>query len=153
VTARDAANNTSTDTITVTYTPPAGDTTPPSIAINSPTTSASWTSSSTPLTVAGTAADNVGVSTVTWSNAANGANGSAGGTASWSASIPLAAGSNAITVRAFDSAGNSTSDLLTVNFSTGSGSGGGGKGGGGGGCGLTGLELLLAWAVVRRRRR
>jgi len=153
VTARDAANNSSSDTITVTYTPPAGDTTPPSITINSPTTSASWTSSSTPLTVAGTAADNVGVGTVTWSNAANGATGSAGGTTSWSASIPLAAGSNAITVRAFDSAGNSTSDLLTVDFSTGGGSGGGGTGGdGGGGCGLTGLELLLAWAVIRRRR-
>jgi hypothetical protein len=151
VTARDAANNSTSDTITVTYTPPAGDTTPPSITINSPTTSASWTASSTPLTVSGTAADNVGVSTVTWSNAANGAGGSAGGTTSWSASIPLAAGSNAITVRAFDSAGNTTSDLLTVDFST--GSGGGGKGGdGGGGCGLTGLELLLAWAVVRRRR-
>ena len=35
VTARDAAGNTSTDTLTVTYTPP--DTTPPTVTITTPT--------------------------------------------------------------------------------------------------------------------
>jgi hypothetical protein len=151
ITVHDAAGNTTNSSFNVTYTPPAGDTTAPTISINSPTSSTTWTASSTPLGIGGTAADNVGVSTVTWSNTANGSSGSAGGTTSWSATVPLAAGSNTITVRAFDAAGNSKTDTLTVDFSSGGGGAAAPKSGGGGGaCGLLGLEALLV-CLLRRR--
>lgn len=156
VTAHDAAGNVSSDSITVTYTPTSGDTTPPTIAINSPTSSSTWSSTATPLAVGGTAADNVGVTTVTWLNSTTGASGSAGGTTTWNASIPLAAGTNAITVRAFDAAGNSATDALTVDFSSGSGGGTAPTsrgGGGGGGCGLLGLEVALLGMLRRRKNR
>lgn len=160
VTARDAAGNSSTDTITVTYTPPAGDTTPPTISISSPTSGGSWTAAGTPLALSGSAGDNVGVSTVTWTNAATGDSGSASGTTSWSASIPLAAGANPITVRALDAAGNPATDTLTATWSSGTVSSGGDSGDdggcslstittGGAGLPLAALALLLA---LRRRR-
>jgi hypothetical protein len=153
ITVHDSAGNTTNSSFNVTYTPVAGDTTPPTIAINSPTASTTWTATSTPLTVGGSAGDNVGVSTVTWSNAANGSSGSAGGTTSWNATVPLAAGSNTITIRAFDAAGNSATDTLTVDFSSGGGTPAQVKSGGGGGgaCGLLGLEIL-ALLLLRRRQ-
>ena len=117
VRARDAAGNQATDTITVTYTPPAGDTTKPTLTIVSPATNP-FTATSEPLAVSGGATDNAAVATVTWSNAATGDNGTASGTTSWSASIPLAAGANAITITAVDSSGNSTSTVLNVSYST-----------------------------------
>ena len=52
------------------------------------------------------AADNVGVTAVTWTNS-TGTNGTAVGTDAWVAkSIPLLHGTNIITVKAFDAAGN-----------------------------------------------
>ncbi|MEX2054685.1 MAG: hypothetical protein WD972_00750, partial [Candidatus Andersenbacteria bacterium] len=116
VTARDQAGNISTDVITVTFTQPSSDTTPPTISINSPTAADTWPTTATPLSVSGVASDNVAVSTVTWSNVTNSSSGTASGTTSWSAAIPLAAGTNAITVRAFDSAGNVAADALSVTF-------------------------------------
>ncbi|HYF45077.1 MAG TPA: metallophosphoesterase, partial [Acidimicrobiales bacterium] len=116
VTAYDAAGNSATDTITVTYTPPTGDTVKPTIAIQSPTTSSTWASSSEPVALSGTASDNVGVVTVTWTNAATGDTGTATGTTSWHVSVELADGSNLITVTAKDAAGNTASDTLTVTY-------------------------------------
>ncbi len=49
VTARDAAGNTSTDTLTVTYTPP--DTTLPTVTITTPTSAATHSASATPLSL------------------------------------------------------------------------------------------------------
>ena len=82
ITARDAANNTGTGTLTVTYTAP--DTTAPTVSITTPTSSASYSTNATPLTLGGTAADNVGVTQVSWSNSAGGS-GIASGTTTWSA--------------------------------------------------------------------
>lgn len=124
VTARDAAGNAATDSVTVTYTPPAGDTTPPTLSITSPTNGTAWTATSSPLTVAGTASDNAGLSTVTWSNSAGGS-GTAGGTTSWSVTIPLSAGVQIISITAYDTSGNTRTDTLTVDFATGGGGGGG----------------------------
>ncbi len=124
VTARDAAGNTAADTITVTYTPPAGDSTPPQISIVEPSTGPTFDAPSEPVTVSGTASDNVGVVTVTWSNAATGESGTASGTTDWSASIELASGANVITVTAYDGAGNSTSATITVNYTPPAGGGG-----------------------------
>jgi hypothetical protein len=115
VRAQDAAGNSATDTITATYHAP--DTVPPSIAISVPTASSTHATSASPLSVGGTASDNVGVTQVTWSNAATGGTGTAAGTTTWSASIPLAAGSNLITVRARDAAGNAATDAITVTYS------------------------------------
>ena len=94
-----------------------GDSTAPTIAIASPTSSSSYSTATSTITLSGTASDNIGVTTVTWANAANGTSGTATGTTSWSKSgISLAAGTNTLTVRASDSAGNTASDTLTVTY-------------------------------------
>jgi hypothetical protein len=121
VTASDAAGNKGTDAITVAWNPP--DTTPPSVQIQSPTADAGYATTATPFEVAGTAADDTGVSTVSWSNAANAAAGTATGTATWAASVPLVAGENRITFTARDSTGNVGSDSFSVDFQDGRGVG------------------------------
>jgi len=111
VTARDAAGNTSTDTLTVSYTP---DTTQPTVAITSPTSSSTLAVNTSTTALGGTSSDNVGVTQVSWSNS-RGGSGTASGTTSWSvASIALQTGSNVITVTARDAAGNTRTATLTV---------------------------------------
>ena len=66
VTARDAAGNTSTDTLTVTYTPPA--TPPPGGDDHGADECGDVRDGDNPLTLSGTASDNVGVTQVTWVN-------------------------------------------------------------------------------------
>ena len=88
------------------------DTTPPSLAILSPNSSIVSAYSST-ITLSGSASDNVGVSSVTWSTS-NGDSGTAAGTTSWSAVVPLLTGTNVVTVRAHDAAGNSSWRAVTV---------------------------------------
>jgi hypothetical protein len=107
-------------TRTITYTP-AGDTTIPTISITAP--AANVTVFATPFTImAGTAADNVGLSSVTWSNSAGGS-GVAAGSNEWSiAEIPLALGTNVISVRAVDTNGNlSTAATRTITYAVPSG--------------------------------
>ena len=65
------------------------------------------------ITVAGTASDETGVASVKWSTG-TGDSGTAAGAASWSATIRLYTGTNIITVRAYDAAGNSGWRSLTV---------------------------------------
>jgi hypothetical protein len=114
VVSRDAANNASTDTLTITYTPP--DTTPPTVAITTPTSSSTYNTISNSVNIGGTASDNVGVTQVTWANN-RGGSGTATGTTSWSASgIALQSGSNIIVVTARDAAANSTTASLTVTY-------------------------------------
>jgi hypothetical protein len=85
---------------------PVTDTTAPALTIGSPgATSVSTTSVSIPFS--GTASDNVGVTSVAWSTN-TGSSGKASGTTSWAASIPLLVGSNTVTIRAYDAAGNSS---------------------------------------------
>ncbi len=116
VTAQDAAGNRGTDVLTVNYT--VADTSVPTIAITGPTSSASHTTTYSNFPISGTAADNVGVTQVAWSND-RGGSGTATGTSSWSvAPIALQSGTNVITVTARDAAGNQASDVLTVTYST-----------------------------------
>src|SRR2546428_6896593 len=92
------------------------DATPPTLTVTSPTSNPTFSTSTTPLTLGGTASDNVGVTQVTWTNSAGG-NGTATGTTSWTASgIVLQPGSNVLTVTARDAAGNTATDTLTVTF-------------------------------------
>jgi hypothetical protein len=95
-----------TTTTTTTTTPTTGtvDTTPPALTISLPSSTSVSTSASS-LAFSGTATDNVGVKTVTWATNTGGS-GTASGTTQWSASVPLLVGSNTVTVRASDAAGN-----------------------------------------------
>jgi len=117
VTARDAAGNTSTDVLTVTYTITPSDQTPPAISILGPTSGASYTTATSVMTLGGTASDNLGVTAVTWTND-RGGSGFSSGTTSWSVpSVTLLSGTNIITVAAQDAAGNVGKDVLTVTYS------------------------------------
>ncbi len=110
VTAMDAAAKTATAQISVTYT----DTTPPVVIITGPTADAGYSTNQPKVTISGTAADDGGVKTVTWSSD-HGDSGTCTGTASWSAGdVALAPGNTVITVTAFDTSGNSASDTITV---------------------------------------
>ncbi len=114
VTARDAAGNEASATMTVTYT--AFDTTSPSVSISNPTTAASYATTSATIDLSGAASDDRGVTLVGWSNAAGGS-GTATGTDNWSVSgIALVEGSNVITVSARDAAGNESMDTITVTY-------------------------------------
>jgi hypothetical protein len=83
----------------------AGDTVAPSLKIVQPNYTVFSTSASSVL-VSGTATDNVSVSAVKWTTS-TGSAGTAAGTVAWSATIPLLIGTNVITIRAYDAAGNS----------------------------------------------
>jgi hypothetical protein len=91
-----------------------GDTTAPSVVIRTPTAEGVYTSTTTNLSLSGTASDNVGVTSVNWVNN-RGGSGIATGTTSWSVpSVGLQTGSNVITITARDAAGNVGTDILTV---------------------------------------
>ena len=93
-----------------------GDTTAPTISITTPTSSTTYATSSATLNLAGTAADAVGVTQVSWVND-RGGSGTATGTTSWSVNgITLQSGANDITVTARDAANNTRTDSLTVTY-------------------------------------
>ena len=82
--------------------------------ITSPTSASTYTTTVRSLTLRGTAADNIGVTQVTWTNSLGGS-GIAAGTSSWTTSgIVLQLGANVLTVRARDAAGNVGTASLTV---------------------------------------
>src|SRR5438034_1277182 len=113
--ARDAAGN-ATTSASISVIVANADATPPTVAITAPTSNPTFSTSTTPLTLGGTASDNVGVTQVTWVNSAGGS-GTATGTTSWTASgIVLQPGANGLTVTATDAAGNTATDTLTVTF-------------------------------------
>ncbi len=86
------------------------------MTITAPTSAATHTASATPLSLGGTASDNVAVTQVTWIND-RGGSGTATGTTSWSVSgIVLQSGQNVLTVTARDAAGNTSTDTLTVTY-------------------------------------
>jgi hypothetical protein len=117
VTARDSSGNTATATVTVTVpVTSTADTTQPTLTVMAPTTSGAMTTTSSTVSLAGTAADNVGVTQVTWANN-RGGSGTASGTTSWSASVPVVGGTNVVTVTARDAAGNTSTASLTVTVS------------------------------------
>ena len=110
VTARDAAGNVGSATLTVTLTDGAA----PSISISTPTSATTYSTTASTLALGGTASDAFGVSQVTWATD-KGASGVASGTTAWTiASVPLEAGVTVVTVTAKDAAGQTGTDVLTV---------------------------------------
>lgn len=106
VTAADATSSVSRIvSVTRQAVPPAGsDTTGPTLTISYPATT-SIATTLTSLTFRGTASDRSGVAGVTWSTNTGGA-GTATGTTTWSAVIPLLIGSNQVIIRTTDTLGN-----------------------------------------------
>jgi hypothetical protein len=117
VTAVDAAGNTGTDALTVTYNTTSGsDVTRPTVAITYPNNPPVYMSPA--MSMAGTSSDNVGVTQVRWSSD-RGGSGVAVGTGTWFVdSLTLASGTNVITVTAVDAAGNQGSVTMTVTYGT-----------------------------------
>jgi hypothetical protein len=95
----------------------SSDTTPPSITIVNPAPP-SATAPSSPATISGTASDNVAVTSISWSNAEALQSGTVPGGTSWSAFVPLVAGTNTITVTAHDAGGNSSSASIVITMGT-----------------------------------
>lgn len=92
------------------------DTTDPTCTITSPTSSSTHETSSSSLGLGGTASDNVGVTSVTWSCDVCGS-GAASGTTEWTITgITLQEGDNVITVTAHDAATNTGQDVITVTY-------------------------------------
>lgn len=89
----------------------SGDTTAPTLRITSPGSTTVTTTAAT-IVITGTATDNSGVTSVTWTTAQS--SGTASGTASFTATVPLLVGMNNVVVRAFDAAGNSSWRSINV---------------------------------------
>jgi hypothetical protein len=112
ITAKDAAGNEGKVSLAVIYNPP--DAIAPTIKISSPTTSGTYSTKNGLVTLSGTASDNVGVTSVAWTNS-RGGGGNASGTNSWSVStLNLLGGENVITITAKDAAGNEGKASLAV---------------------------------------
>ncbi len=92
--------------------PAPADTSAPSLQIKTPGSSIASTGAAS-IAFSGVAGDNVGVTAVKWTTSTGGS-GTAVGTASWSAAVPLLVGTNVVTVRAYDAAGNSAWRAVTV---------------------------------------
>lgn len=102
-----------TPTPTPTPAPPAKDTVAPLVTILSPAGTSVLTYSAS-MVFSGTASDNVAVVKVTWTDSL-GNTAVATGTTSWqTAGVPMRLGTNAITIRAYDAAGNSGWRSVTV---------------------------------------
>jgi fibronectin type 3 domain-containing protein len=105
-------------TVDVCESPEPSDITAPTVAITAPTGGSTYTASSAPVELSGTASDNIGVDQVSWIND-RGGSGTASGTTSWSASgIQLSEGDNVLTVTATDASGNQSTDTLTVLYTS-----------------------------------
>ncbi len=118
VVAKDASNKTSSDTLTVTMTATAD--LPPTITISKPTTAVTYASAAAVLALEGTASDKGSVTKVTWSND-RGGSGTATGTTGWHARVALQRGTNVVRVTAFDNAGKTATDTVTVTYAAPSG--------------------------------
>ena len=140
----------------------SSDTTPPSITIVNPAPPTA-SASSGPITISGTASDNVGVTSISWQNLEALQSGTVPGGTSWSISAPLVSGTNTITITAHDAGGNSTpaTIVVTMGASVSAPAPSGGKKGGGclgstavGGSGalwMLGFGALLLGAALKRR--
>ncbi len=105
------------DNIEVCFTPDTPDTSPPAITISQPTTQTSYEANSNSVSLGGTASDDRSVTSVSWENQTTVQNGSATGTDNWTTpTISLNNGDNLIVMSAFDAAGNSSSDTITVSY-------------------------------------
>jgi hypothetical protein len=114
VIATDAAGNTATQCIIITYTPSsiATDTIQPTIAIASPTDGT--TVSASTITVTGTATDDTGVTGLT----VNGNPVTPESDGSFTTTVSLTSGVNTITVVATDAVGNTAAKTITITYTT-----------------------------------
>ena len=115
--AYDAAGNSSSDLLTVTYTPP--DTEVPLINISSPTTGSTYSTASSSITISGSASDNIAVTGFTWTSMTSG--GSTNSATGLNAAfliydIPLVSGVNNLVVTAYDAVGNTNYAQLDVTY-------------------------------------
>jgi hypothetical protein len=111
----DRAGNSNRASVTVTYVPPAPDTAPPALVIQSPMEESR---AAQRIRVIGTVSDPSGISSVqvslnnrTWRACALSA-----ARTSWSANVSLQNGWNTIYVRAFDTRGNNATRTVTVEY-------------------------------------
>ena len=102
----------SSATLTITRDTATADTSAPLLTITSPNIPSVGTSNPT-IIVSGTASDAGGMAAVTWQSS-NGPTGTAAGTNSWRAEIPLNPGFNTIIIRARDTSGNTAWRSLIV---------------------------------------
>jgi hypothetical protein len=107
----DAQNATLSRTVTANLMA-ATDTVAPLVRITSPAATSVLTYA-TSIKLAGTASDNTGLVSVTWT-ASTGKSGTATGTANWTADVPLFIGTNSIVIRARDLVGNTGWRSVTV---------------------------------------
>jgi hypothetical protein len=120
---------------------------PPTVTVN-PTPA---TTAVSPVTVTGTASavSPATVTSIAWSNAEGGTSGTATGTTSWSASIPLVRFGNTITITATDSTGATSTSTFTITYSPPkSASSGGGGGSKRCGMGAATAESGSSWMVT-----
>jgi hypothetical protein len=90
----------------------------PTVTITSPTGDPTFTAGVPFITLAGTAADDDSIASVTWFTD-RGASGTATGTTAWTAAnVPLQMGTTTITVQTTDNAGSSAIDVLTVTLNS-----------------------------------
>jgi hypothetical protein len=100
-----------------TWTISGSDVTAPVVTITGPTSATTYSTTTSSVTLSGTATDNASVTQVSWVNS-RGGGGTASGTTSWSVpGIALQGGSNVLTVTARDAAGNTSTDVVTVTYS------------------------------------
>ncbi|MHC4950744.1 MAG: Ig-like domain-containing protein, partial [Planctomycetota bacterium] len=89
----------------------------PTVTITSPTSDPTYNVNNSNFNISGSASDDVGVVSVSWSND-RGGSGSCTGTTSWSKTgITLLSGVNVITITAQDAATKTGTDILTVTYS------------------------------------
>lgn len=109
----DAAGNIAEAILSITRTITApGDTTPPGIAITSPTSGTTVRSATA--VIEGTASDATGLREVRWAGPVG--TGLAFGTGTWTASVPLVPGANHIVVTAIDLAGNARNASIDLAY-------------------------------------
>jgi hypothetical protein len=116
VTAVDMDNNESGYSAEAHKYVPASDTQPPQVLIVSPSSSGSYQTGNSTITLSGSASDDLGVTQVSWSSS-GGRSGLASGTTNWSIpAISLSSGGNTINVTARDAAGNESTAVITVTY-------------------------------------
>lgn len=113
--ATNGAGNTTRTVRLIVGTP--GDASAPTVTITSPAPPLALTASS-PVTVSGTASDNLGVTSMYWFNMQTNDSGSLPGAATWNFSLPLAAGDNQVYVWAWDASGNQGTASITIRYGT-----------------------------------
>jgi hypothetical protein len=119
VTATDANGQTRTATLVATRTG-GGDVTAPTVSILQPASSGTWSDSSASQTISGSAADNVAVTSVTYScSGATTLSGTATGTTSWSQVLTLSNGTTTCLVVSHDGTNDSTAAqiIFTITLS------------------------------------